>query len=295
MFQEKHAQRLIDEPITVSISETEQFSLRPMKLTDLPTKKEVLQVLKLMEANNDYSNLVPLMSGLGMANYVLSSSQWEYLMRVANKSNKLSIVLQCAKQQNRTSLRLRGVDLNRRLFFELHNMAHKAEYKGAEVKKALGLAKQAIELIEADRHVDQTWRPAPASDPLKQPFIIGTLLELSASRAISEFGGKDETGEVINTARKLVHSKLLFRNETAPASDKIEVQDRWIQETVPIYNGLRLSLLVHGIALDKELHSSLTSKLANVKGALDEQMTKYSAEDSKRPFSYSQLEAALKA
>lgn len=295
MFQEKHAQRLLDEPITVSVGENEQFTLRPMKLTDQPTKKEALRVLKLMEAANDYKNLVPFMSGLGSANFVLNSNQWEHLMRVTNKSNKLSVMLQCAKQQSRTGLQLRGIDLNRRLFFELHTIAQKADYKGEEVKKAMGLAKQAIELMEADRYVDKNWKPTPTSDPLAQPFVTGTLLELAASRAINEFGGKDETNEVISAARKLAQSKLLSRNETAPASEYIGDQEKWLQETVPIYNGLRSSLLVHGIALDKELHSSLTSKLAKVKAALEEQMAKYSAEGAKRPFSYDTFQAALKA
>ncbi|KAJ5222023.1 uncharacterized protein N7469_010910 [Penicillium citrinum] len=294
MFQEKHAQRLLDQPITVSISENEQFTLRPMKLSDLPTKKEALQVLKLMEAANDFKNFVPFMSGLGMANFVLNSNQWEHLMRVTNKSNKLSTILQCAKQQN-TGLQLQGIDLNRRLFFELHTIAQKADYNVAEVKKALGLAKQAIDLIENEHHKNKNWKPTVFEDPLKQPFVIGTLLELSASRAIGEFGGKDETNEVMSYARKLVNSKLLGKHEETPSSTKMGEQEKWLQETVPIYNALRLSLLVHGVALDKELHSSLTRKLASVKATLDKQMAKYSAEGAKRPFSYDLFQAALKA
>lgn len=294
MFKEKHAQKLVDEPITVSIGENEEFTLRPMKLTDLPTKKEALHVLKLMSAANDYKNLVPFMSGLGMAHYEINSNKWEQLMRATNKSNKLSVILQCAQQSNRTGLQLRGIDIVRRLFFELHTMAQKGESKSEEVNKALGLTKQAIDLMESERHVDEHWRPAPSKDPLLQPFVIGTLLELSASRAINEFGGKDEANEVITTAWKLVNSKLLFRHEKAPADVGISQQEHWLQETIPVYNGLRLSLLVHGIALDKTLHSSLTSKLEKVKAALDEQMAKYSVEDAKRPFSFGTIQASLK-
>ncbi|KAJ5089121.1 hypothetical protein N7532_007805 [Penicillium argentinense] len=294
MFQEKHAQRLIHEPITVSINENEQFTLRPMKLSELPTKKEALQVLKLMEANNDFKNLVPFMSGLGMSNFVISSDQWEHLMRVTNKFNKLSLILQCAKQQNQTGLQLRDVDLNRRLFFELHTMAQKAEFKGEAVKKALGLAKQAIDLVEAEHYVDEHWKPSLFNDPLRQPFVIGTLLELSAARAVSEFAGKDETNEVINNVRKLICSKLLFKHEKAPADESVATGEKWLQETVPVYNSLRLSLLVHGVATDKQLHSSITSHLNQVKAALEEQMAKYSAEGAKRPFSYDTFQAVLK-
>ncbi|KAJ5919679.1 hypothetical protein N7454_009514 [Penicillium verhagenii] len=265
MFKEKHARRLEDEPITVKISETEEYTLRPLKLSSLPKSKEAINVFRLMEAANDYKNLVPFLSGLWNAQMSISPARWQYLIRKTGSAGRLSLILECARQEKHTGLSLQNNDNTERLFFEFHRMAHEAGFKGEKVNKALKMAKQAVDIMD-------TYAPSPATNPKYQPYVIGTLLELSAARALAEAGGKDN-GDVLNYARKLIASWHLGDFSTIPKDqfDAELVNQRFI-ESIAVCKGLQLCLSIHGLAVDKALHTAVTARLSEVKKAITAQL-----------------------
>lgn len=266
MFKEKHARRLEDEPITVKISETEEYTLRPLKLSSLPKSKEAIDVFRLMEAANDYKNLVPFLSGLWNSQMAISPARWQYLIRKTGSAGRLSLILECARQEKHTGLSLQNNDNTERLFFEFHRMAHDASFKGEKVTKALKMAKQAVDIMD-------TYAPSPATNPKYQPYVIGTLLELSAARALAEAGGKDKGYEVLNYARKLVACWHLGDFTPIPKNQfDVELVNEWFIKSVAVCNGLQLSLSIHGLAVDKALHSAVTARLSEVKKAITAQL-----------------------
>ncbi|KAJ5461894.1 uncharacterized protein N7458_003446 [Penicillium daleae] len=266
MFKEKHRQRLEDEPITVAISETEDFTLRPMTINELPTKKDAYEVLRLIAANNEWKALVPFLSGLYMSNLRLSANRLAQIVRKASDAGKLSIIFECIRQGTRTGFHLRDLTVVQRLFYDIHILAQNADFKGPAAIKALNMAKQAVDLMDQDAATQTSL--AKAANPKHQPFVIGTLLELSAARAINEFGGKDQANEVLSYARKLVASWPLFQEQSKVAAEVSSASER-AQEVIAVYNGLRLSLSIHGLALDKALHDSVTACLAEAKSELE--------------------------
>ncbi|KAF3396106.1 hypothetical protein F1880_006687 [Penicillium rolfsii] len=266
MFKEKHRQRLEDEPITVAISETEDFTLRPMKINELPTKKDAYEVLRLIAATNEWKALVPFLNGLYISNLRLSSNRLAQLIRKASDAGKLSIIMECIRQGHRTGFHLRDLTVVQRLFYDIHVLAQNAEFKGSAVTKALNMAKQAVDLMDQD--VEMHTSLAKAENPKHQPFVIGTLLELSAARAINEFGGKDQANEVLSYARKLVASWSIFQEQSELAAEVSSASER-AQQIIAVYNGLRLSLSIHGLALDQNLHDSVTACLAEAKTELE--------------------------
>ncbi|KAJ5177149.1 uncharacterized protein N7482_003026 [Penicillium canariense] len=267
-FKEKHKQRLEEEPITVAISETEDFTLRPMTINELPTKSDAYEVLRLIAVNNEWKALVPFLSGLYMSNLRLSNNRLEQLVRKASDAGKLPIIMECIRQSHRTGFYLRDLGVVKRLFFDIHVLAQNGDFKGVAVTKALNMAKQAVDLM--NQYAATHSSSVKADIPQNQPFVIGTLLELSAARAISDFGGKDQANEVLSYARKLVAAWPIFQEQSKKAvADDFPSARARAQETLAVYNGLRLSLSIHGLALDKELHASVTQCLAEAKSELE--------------------------
>lgn len=271
MFQTKYHSRLEEEPITVNISENEQFTLRPMRLSSLPTRSDVAHVFKLMQTTNHYSNFVPFVSGLWNAGRRISVDRWQQLIRHTAKAGKLSLIVECANQRDRTGLSLMNVDISRSLFFELHRVAIDSNYKGPKVARALSMGKQAVDIMDADKPHPQI--PGESVNPKFQPFVIGTLLELSAARALEPHAGKDEADEALNYARKLVAALLRRPLQPLPREEsKPEDIISWFKEALPVYNGLRLALSLKSLVQDKSVYSAIESSRSQLKTAIKEQV-----------------------
>jgi hypothetical protein len=237
-----------------------------MTINELPTKKDAYEVLRLIAATNEWKALVPFLSGLYMSNLRLSTNRLAQLVRKAGDAGKISIIMECIRQGHRTGFHLRDLTVVQRLSYDIHVLAQSADFKGPAVTKALNMAKQAVDLMDQDAATHTSL--AKAENPKHQPFVIGTLLELSAARAINEFGGKDQANEVLSYARKLIVSWPLFQEQSKLAAEVSSASER-AQEIIAVYNGLRLSLSIHGLALDKALHDSVTACLAEAKTELE--------------------------
>ncbi|PYI06119.1 hypothetical protein BO78DRAFT_344299 [Aspergillus sclerotiicarbonarius CBS 121057] len=265
MFRQKYADRLEQEPVTANLGE-EEFLLRPMDPQSRPTKNEAIEAISLMKNTTDWNNLVSLLAGLRMSNRLIKASRMEWIVRKAAEANALGVVLECAKQVERTGLRLNEVGFVQRLFFELHRKAQAAEFEGPEVAKALSIATQLVGLMERPGHVQHD----VVKDPKRRPFVIGTLLELSAARALSEFGGKDQDGNVRLYSQRLLGSWSLgnFNSET---TEWVAV-DKMLQENIPIYNGMKLALQVHGIVNERAVAPGLKNRLNELNQLISNQV-----------------------
>ncbi|KAJ5196895.1 hypothetical protein N7449_007374 [Penicillium cf. viridicatum] len=266
VFREKYAKQLENEPITVKIGETEEFTLTPKKHHDLPSKKDALEVLKLMVATKNFSNLFPYLSGLRMSNYAINPDRWEFIIRKTSDAGKLSTIIECARQSQRTGLTLSNRNIARRLFFELHKTAAKADFNGIQTVKALKLAREAASLMDADEHSVQNLE----DDPKHQPFVIGTLLELSAACAKIK---EAETALVRGYAQKLdaAWTRGNFKDDAATGFENIER----VEENLALYNGMLLALGLPKASQDTgnfkarcdKLKPVLISQLQKVKNA----------------------------
>lgn len=248
MFKTKFADRLDEEQYTTVIGENdEEFQLRPMHPLTRPTLKEAFETISLMQNTQDWKNIIPFMSGLKLSKRVVKDDRWEWIIRQATEANALGIMLECAKQVDRTGFQLKNVGVVRRYYFELHRWAAKSKFSEPTVSKAFGFAKQAAELMETPQHVVRD----PEVDPKRRPFVIGTLLELSAARALNQFGGQDEGGLVATYANRLQGVWSLV--DTDKGTSDWPAADLRLQENVPILNGMNLALQVKGITGDESI------------------------------------------
>jgi len=285
MFRQKYSEKLNEEPISVTIGENEQFQLRPMDPQSRPKNQEITKVVSLMKTTKDWQNIIPFLAGLRLARRVLKPDRWEWLIRKAAAADALGIMLECAKQSERTGLRLNNVGVVQKFYFMLHQKAQAADFQGAHLNKALSLAKQAAMLMEAPEHVVHDVQ----QDPKRRPFVIGVLLELSAARALNEFGGQDEGGHVRAYAQRLLATWPLGSFD-AQTKEWVRI-DRMLQENVPIYNGMKLALQVNGIASDKALNNGLKACVNELERLIREQTKNAPAEVKEQPtLGYKQIQ-----
>ena len=263
MFKTKFADRLDEEQYTTAIGENdEEFQLRPMHPLTRPTMKEAFETISLMKNTQDWKNIIPFLSGLKLSKRVVKDDRWEWIIRHATEANALGIMLEAAKQADRTGFKLSSVGIVRRYYLELHRWAAKNKFSEPTVSKAFGFAKQAAESMEWPQHVVRD----PQVDPKRRPFVVGTLLELSAARALKQFDGKDEGGLVATYANRLQGVWSLV--DTSKDASDWPAADLRLQEIVPILNGIDLALQIKEIADHNTIGGWLKQEKAKLKGII---------------------------
>lgn len=272
MFKQSNAQRLLDEPITVDISENEQYTLKPLNKGEMPKRKDAVKVLDLMERNNTWENLFPFTVGLETANRNFKPDQWERIIAALGKDDKLHLAISCARYAKRTGLRLNDMDVVRRLFFEIHRTAQMADFEDKTTTNALSLAHQAVNLMEQnpEHEVKDALR-----DPKRQPFVIGTLLELAASRA----GG---TEQVLMYARRLLACWPLGKFTFDPEHQDPQSIDTRLMEEIIVWNGLNMAIKVPGVAPAKDVYPQLKQRKQDIEALIKKRLGSLSREEAEK-------------
>ncbi|KAL2866265.1 uncharacterized protein BJX67DRAFT_142944 [Aspergillus lucknowensis] len=255
IYKPKYANKLKENPITVSVGPNdESYHLRPLNKHNLPSKKDARAVISLMHKTGNWSNLVPFLTGLRESGFRFEPQHKEWLVRKALSSNGLGYLSECFKQPHKTGLNLKDASLVQQLFFGLHVLAERNKFEGPGFEKVHRLARIFTRLMEAPEHVVHDL----ANDPKRKLSVIGVLLELSAARAV-DLGGKDDNGEVLAYARRLLAGWRLQRSEIE-WGDWVALDHR-LQAIVPIYNGMKLALQVNEVASDITISQTLETQL----------------------------------
>lgn len=286
MFRQKYADKLDEEPSTSADDADSDLQLRPMDPQSRPTLNEAFETIALMKTPADWQNIVPFLSGMQSSNRRLNDDRWEWLVRKASAANALGPLLECAKQADRTGFRFNKAGVAKRYFFELHRTARSADFQDPALSKCLRLAEQAVWLMEDAEHVVRD----PAVDPKRSPLTIAVLLELSASRAMNNFSGKDEGGHVKAYAQRLlgVWPRVSFES----ATNWTDV-DNMLQENVPVFNGMRFALRLKGISKDQSIGPGLSKGVADLAGWIAAQKERAPENVGKKPTIGYQEGAAL--
>jgi hypothetical protein len=286
MFRQKYADKLDEEPSTTTDDPDSDLQLRPMDPQSRPTLNEAFETIALMKTPADWQNIVPFLSGMQRSNRLLNDNRWEWLVRKAGAANALGSLLECAKQADRTGFRFSKAGVAKRYFFELHRTAHSADFQDPALSKCLRLAEQAVWLMEDAEHVVRD----PALDPKRSPLTIAVLLELSASRAMNNFSGKDEGAHVKAYAQRLlgVWPRVSFESATNWTN-----VDNMLQENVPVFNGMRFALRLKGISKDQSVGPGLSKGVADLAGWIAAQKEKAPENVGEKPTIGYQEGAAL--
>jgi hypothetical protein len=274
VFKPKYAKQLEHEPIVVKISQNEEFTLTPKKRHEMPTKKEAMDVLHLMVKTGEFRNLFPFLSGLKMAGYSISNNRWEYIIRKVSMAGQLSVILHCAKQSKRTGLSLGEKSIASTLFFELHQTASRTEFKGEQTFAAFKLANEFAALMDQPQHTAKNKQ----EDPKQQPYVIGTLLELSIASFFHAWEVNKDLPEHIVNYRPYKAATLDFvqkldanwaRGNFAPGTTQAE-KIAMLRENLGLYYGIRQAS--RSVKYSGEAAPILKERAAQLKPILIEQL-----------------------
>ncbi|RDW61868.1 uncharacterized protein DSM5745_10540 [Aspergillus mulundensis] len=262
IYRPRLASKLTGHPIVVPIGPKEEpYQLRPIDIWKVPGKKDSLRVIALMHETKDWSNLVNFLRGLHKAGLSFQPRHWEWLVRKAGGSNGLGALVMAAQQSHTTGFTLNNVSLVERLFFELHLAGQRIEFTGEGIAKIYGLANSFTLLMHNPHHAVSDLD----NDPKRSTLVIGTLLELSAARALSDYGSNVDKVEyeavekkVEYQARRLLAS--LKRQNLSQVGEDWVSNDKLLQRLVPCYNGLKLALQVDVIARNKQFAAALKTR-----------------------------------
>ena len=270
MSRKRYARRLEQEQVTVTIGKNhdEQFTLRYMDPKKRPKKAEAVETLSLMKTKEDWENLVPFLAGLRLARQELRPPRWQWLIRRAGLADRLGLILECAKQSERTGLRLTDVDIVRQLFLQLHLAAYRAQFQEPVLSKVLGLSKQFVELMQMPGHVVHD----PQLDPKRRPFVIGVLLELSAARGVNASQGVNDDGaavvdEALAYAQRLCSTWSL--GDYTSSVERWPEADRLLGENIPIANGVQTALKIPRVQKEEEVYHTLQTNLKQLKEQIE--------------------------
>lgn len=254
----------------MTINENEEYTLRPIVLEEVRRKDKISGALNMMIAANDFQNFGPFVRGIYNSGVRIDSNQWQKLIRKMGEAGQLNVLLGCARQQPEIGVDLQQVDILERLFYEFRLMAAKGDFKGEQVEKSLSLAKQAVDLTEFyGIHNLEATADKPTKLPASEPFVIATLLELSAASAIDGNGGNDKNNETLNYVRKLLAN--WDHADFKPYSKGSDI-NQWLGRAVTIANGLKLSLSVKDLAQDKALNGQVKNVFNQTKNALAKEL-----------------------
>lgn len=265
MFRARYRNRLVEEQVKVTIGD-EEFTLYPRIRQELPDKETVFATMQQMKTPKDWENLIPLLIGLRKSNFSVHRSSYEKWIRLAGKSGATGVILELAKQTKRTGFTLESYGAGFQLALSLYQRAEAAGFKGEVVSTALRQIEQAAQMMNTPEHTNRD----PLLDPKRQPWFIGTCLQLSAAQAL-ENPGEDADTKVASYAKKLMGNWELVKLESA--SDNWGKRDEILQEIVPVRNGMATALQVDSVSGDKNLRKQIQQRLKVLDDVISEQMS----------------------
>ncbi|PYI28034.1 hypothetical protein BP00DRAFT_497657 [Aspergillus indologenus CBS 114.80] len=219
IYRKKHQGTLDEHPVTVAISETEEYQLRPKEFTAQPRNAEANAVIRRMRSAEDWKVLPAFLTALHQVHRKLNL---EMVVRRAGRHNAMLAILEAAKAKT-TGFSLREAQLGEKIFFELHLRAQAVGFKGPELDRLLSLGQEFVDVMSLPRHANRLL----SQDARRRPAVIAVLLELSAARALDKFGGKDADGLVRAYSDRLLASlEHGFHLDMTPPQIKVPEQPK---------------------------------------------------------------------
>lgn len=245
------------------------FRLRPTSIQQQPSNKDFKAAVSSMKTYEDWLNLLPLLSGLKDSKRNLGPDKLEWLVRKACEAGKHGLILECAKKAERTGLELRDVHLVEALYQGLHEVAQKSDFGAAVVERSLNQGKQAADLIGPPNRKGFSVK----EDPARRPDIIGVLLELSASRSVKTFGGKDQNGEVVSYAQRTLDTWSVCADDfNMRTTTRWSTANQTLKQMMPLWHGMKLALQVEEVKSSDHLRTNLKKRMKELEPNIEAAM-----------------------
>ncbi|OAA77775.1 hypothetical protein LEL_04598 [Akanthomyces lecanii RCEF 1005] len=288
VFNPKMRTHMQSNPIIIEVDGIEHRFSPIDRSKDIPnSKKSFNQAMNLMETSEDWANLGTLLAGYKKAGVKLRNQHWGKIVRRAEETGNIYAVIECAKQAEKTGLKLQTHEMVVRLLAAINNKIISGNQ--AATVQAVKWMEVALDLLH---HPEQaTHRDAAADTKVHASRLARGLVLFTRASAVSakKAAGQDAAAELTLLKDEVELLKTLWRDADLKNLDSLAefaVLNPGAVEDHKNLNGASFVSIVtqniKAISLARELAPAEAQALGAVETALSEHLTIYATNDKRR-------------
>lgn len=288
VFNPKMRTHMQSNPIIIEVDGVEHRFSPIDRSKDIPnSKKSFNQAMNLMETSEDWANLGTLLAGYKKAGVKLRNQHWAKIVRRAEETGNIYAVIECAKQAEKTGLKLQTHEMVVRLLAAINN-----KIIGGNKAATAQAAKWMEVALDLLNHPEQaTHRDAAADSKVHASRLARGLVLFTRASVVSakKTAGQDAAAELTLLKDEVELLKTLWRDADLKNLDSIvefAVLNPAAVEDHKNLNGAGFVSIVaqniKAISLARELAPAEAQALGAVGSALSEHLTRYATNDKRR-------------
>ncbi|KAF9737273.1 hypothetical protein PMIN06_010939 [Paraphaeosphaeria minitans] len=217
VYKPENRTKLEQEPIDITLGDVTLPLEHIDRNKDIPAYRVHLRnILKASKTPEDWENVVRALQGYANAGLRLRPDQHAMVVRLLNRAGMHHLILKLAQRAKATGLRLRNFELIVAVLRSVRDKAWQAGWEKEDLKKALSMAEQIVELMENDEHLGH---PAGnQKDYRTHPTVVAVPLEMAAELS---YRHEADAAKVKRYASRLMNA-LKQQNFLAADMERIE-------------------------------------------------------------------------
>ncbi|KAJ4346462.1 uncharacterized protein N0V89_010391 [Didymosphaeria variabile] len=191
VFKPENRAKLEQEPIEITLGDVTLPLEHLDRNKDIPAYKVHLRtIVKASKTPEDWENVVRALEGYANAGLRLRAEQMAMVVRLLNRAGLQHLVLKLVQRAKATGLRLRNFDLIIAVLRSARDKAWQAGWEKEDLKKALSMAEQVVELMDNEEHLGNP--KLTQEDFRTHPAVVAVPLEMAAELAYRHEGDADK-------------------------------------------------------------------------------------------------------
>lgn len=187
VYKPENRGKLEQEPIEITLGDVTLPLEHIDRNKDIPAYRAHLRsILQASETPQDWENVVRVLEGYANAGLRLTTGQLTQVVRQLSKAGQSHLVLKCVQRARATGLKLRDLELIVAVLRSVRDRAWKADWAKEDLKKALSMAEQVVELLDDDVHLGHP--TGTQQDHRAHPTVVAVPLEMAAELAYRHDG-----------------------------------------------------------------------------------------------------------
>ena len=190
VYKPANRSKLEQEPVEITLGDV-TLTLQHIDVNkDVPSyRKQLLKILHTSKTPEDWENVIRVLEGYNNAGIHLRSETLAMAVRRLDDAGMHHLILKAIQRAEATGLRLRDPDLIFMVMRSVRDRAWRNDWDKDELKKALRMAEQIVELM--DDPVHQGKPSADGPDYRTHPAVVALPLEMAAELAYRHDGPSD--------------------------------------------------------------------------------------------------------
>ncbi|UNI14223.1 hypothetical protein JDV02_000874 [Purpureocillium takamizusanense] len=203
VFDPKMRSYLQQNPVVIEVEGLEHKFSSIDRFKGIENSKVILaKALENMHTGEDWANLGTLLAGYKKAGIKLKPDHWGKVVRVAGSRGHIYVIIECAKQSDKTGLLLTNRETVVSVLAFVNGKIATNPGGVAEARQALRWAELVLDLLQRPEHMLQTVRPR---DRLHFSRVVRGLVLFARSSAVK---AEQDAGEAVEQDMALLREEV---------------------------------------------------------------------------------------